>query len=168
MQPKNTDADISLCELCGLSIAALRLLPIELHVISLCTLHVDPNAKNAKVIAKISKTLPRNPSPSRPLRASLRELLRFLLFAFTLFLFALFTLIQTQRTQRHFVKIAKTLPRDSTLRVLCGLRSATFAFPAEPSPSGKLRFSDTLTKAPRRRSRHARTSTHVPRRKRRG
>ncbi|MCE7960886.1 MAG: hypothetical protein DYH05_00140 [Acidobacteria bacterium ACB1] len=41
----------------------LRLPPIELHVISLCTLHVDPNAKNAKVIAKLSKTLPRDSFP---------------------------------------------------------------------------------------------------------
>ncbi|MCE7961040.1 MAG: hypothetical protein DYH05_00920 [Acidobacteria bacterium ACB1] len=106
------------CVLRGLRFATFAFPAYRIHAISHSTLHVDSNAKDAKTFAKVSKTLPRDSFPfassagfaSRP---SLRDLCVFLLIESTLFLKALFTLIRTQRTQRHFAKTTKTLPRVS-------------------------------------------------------
>ena len=53
---------LPLCVLCGLHFATFAFPAYRIAAISLFTLHVGFNAKNPKILAKVSKTLPRDPS----------------------------------------------------------------------------------------------------------
>ncbi len=98
---------------------------------------IDLNAKNAKILAKFTRRCREillffglGGHSFAAFVGFASRTLRFQPTENALSRFPPFRMISTQRTQRHFAKFSKTLPRDSLLCVLRGLPFAAFAFSA--------------------------------------